>query len=65
MLQAHFIGHHRAYERKILHSDISMNNILILGSGDDCIGLLCDWDLAKTLGQLEDSNPTQGKRAVR
>ncbi|TFK80177.1 hypothetical protein K466DRAFT_533234 [Polyporus arcularius HHB13444] len=56
-------GHQRAYQRKVLHRDISLNNILIVGFGDDCIGLLCDWDLAKTLQQLEDSNPTQAVRS--
>ena len=59
------IAHQRAWEkRKILHRDISINNILLLGSMDDTVGLLCDWDLAKTQQQLTDSTPTQGVRSV-
>ncbi|KAI0704232.1 hypothetical protein C8T65DRAFT_741188 [Cerioporus squamosus] len=56
-------AHQRAWKKKILHRDISVNNILILGSMGDTVGLLCDWDLAKTQHQLEDSNPTQGMRS--
>ncbi|KAI0689809.1 hypothetical protein C8T65DRAFT_766104 [Cerioporus squamosus] len=44
---------------RFLHRDISVNNILIMGSRGDTVGLLCDWDLAKTEQQLEDSNPTR------
>ncbi|EPT00179.1 hypothetical protein FOMPIDRAFT_1123232, partial [Fomitopsis schrenkii] len=31
---------------KVLHCDISMNNIMWYRRGDEIIGVLCDWDLA-------------------
>ncbi|RPD60632.1 hypothetical protein L227DRAFT_611163 [Lentinus tigrinus ALCF2SS1-6] len=57
------LGHQRAWVKcKILHRDVSINNILLLGTGADCRGLLCDWDLAQTEEQLNDYETTQGLR---
>ncbi|RPD75866.1 hypothetical protein L226DRAFT_461736, partial [Lentinus tigrinus ALCF2SS1-7] len=54
------IAHERAWKLGILHRDVSVGNILLLDFGEDrVIGLLADWDLAKTKEQLEDFSPTQ------
>ena len=59
------IAHQRAWEKKkILHRDVSINNILLLGSMEGSVGLLCDWDLAKTEQQPDDNDPAQGVRLV-
>ncbi|EPT00195.1 hypothetical protein FOMPIDRAFT_1050020 [Fomitopsis schrenkii] len=41
-------AHYWVYETsKVLHRDISMNNIMWYRRGDEIIGVLCDWDLAE------------------
>ncbi|KAF8056960.1 hypothetical protein FPV67DRAFT_1430844 [Lyophyllum atratum] len=54
-----FTAHHQAYEskNKIIHRDISANNILIDVNGN---GILNDWDLAKRESEL-----TQARRHER
>ncbi|EPT00193.1 hypothetical protein FOMPIDRAFT_1060536 [Fomitopsis schrenkii] len=43
-----FRAHHWVYvTSKVLHCDISMNNIMWYRRGDEIIGVLCDWDLAE------------------
>ncbi|TFK85845.1 hypothetical protein K466DRAFT_551418, partial [Polyporus arcularius HHB13444] len=54
-------AHQYAYERcRLLHQDISVGNILLYErpnapAGSSRIGLLSDWDLAKTREQIEKS----------
>lgn len=45
-----------AYEKNILHRDISVGNIIIVGGH----GYLIDWELAK----LDGSNPRARERTV-
>ncbi|EPT05418.1 hypothetical protein FOMPIDRAFT_1044752 [Fomitopsis schrenkii] len=41
------VAHHWAYETsKVLHCDISLNNIMWFRRGEEIIGVLCGWDLA-------------------
>ena len=41
-------AHHWAYTTsKVLHRDLSMNNIMWFMRGDALVGVLCDWDLAE------------------
>ncbi|TBU58148.1 hypothetical protein BD310DRAFT_498387 [Dichomitus squalens] len=54
MIYAAFTAHRRAWEEAhILHGDVSAGNILIYDSADGPVGLLADWDLAKTRKELE------------
>ncbi|KAF8889853.1 hypothetical protein BD779DRAFT_1519293 [Infundibulicybe gibba] len=44
------VAHDRAYfDARVLHRDISVGNILILGTGEETRGMLIDWDLSKDL----------------
>lgn len=52
------VAHREAWvAHRILHRDISVNNILIyyLDSGN-AVGLLSDWDLARTEDQLRQGS---------
>ncbi|EPT00208.1 hypothetical protein FOMPIDRAFT_1050031, partial [Fomitopsis schrenkii] len=43
-----FRAHHWAYETsRVLHCDISLNNIMWFMRGEEIIGVLCGWDLAE------------------
>ena len=56
----------------VLHSDVSVGNILILDEDPQGLpnpktskGLLADWDLARTREELENPAFTQTTRSVR
>ncbi|KAI0708485.1 hypothetical protein C8Q76DRAFT_814956 [Earliella scabrosa] len=62
------IAHKRAYDTfNILHRDLSVGNILLYKhtwkGRTMTVGLLSDWDLAKTREQLEESEPAQRDRS--
>ncbi|RDX40250.1 hypothetical protein OH76DRAFT_375968 [Lentinus brumalis] len=59
------LAHQFAWEKcGILHRDISVGNILLYYvDGPRRIGLLADWDLAKTKEQLQKQQATQTSRA--
>ncbi|TBU25823.1 hypothetical protein BD311DRAFT_668806 [Dichomitus squalens] len=64
MIYAAFTAHQRAWEEAhILHGDVSAGNILIYDSADGPVGLLADWDLAKTQEALEKYPVTQQGRS--
>ncbi|EPT05417.1 hypothetical protein FOMPIDRAFT_1021270, partial [Fomitopsis schrenkii] len=53
-------AHHWVYvTSKVLHCDISMNNIMWFRRGKEIIGVLCDWDLAE-----DQANGPGARRAV-
>ncbi|KAH9831015.1 uncharacterized protein C8Q71DRAFT_318204 [Rhodofomes roseus] len=55
-------AHHWVYETsKILHGDISINNIMWFIKDGQVIGVLCDWDLAEdhSNGDLLSIGPTE------
>ncbi|KAH9039778.1 hypothetical protein EDB85DRAFT_1813484, partial [Lactarius pseudohatsudake] len=57
-VHAALIAHRDAFEKcKILHCDISPNNILLTESADFNGGLLIDWDLCK---QVDLGDPSAG-----
>ncbi|KAI0689808.1 hypothetical protein C8T65DRAFT_834548 [Cerioporus squamosus] len=62
------VAHQFAWEKcGILHRDISVGNILLCHFDGDTtgtrVGLLADWDLAKTKEQLEKQQATQKSRS--
>ncbi|KAH9856003.1 hypothetical protein C2E23DRAFT_813056 [Lenzites betulinus] len=49
-------AHSEAYEKGIIHRDISAGNILLYQDSDgDCIGLLNDWELSKKLSDQTET----------
>ncbi|KAI0649737.1 hypothetical protein C8Q79DRAFT_1006084 [Trametes meyenii] len=53
-----------AWEKaEILHRDISASNILIYDAPTGSLGVLADWDLAKTKDRLSNQNATQPSRS--
>ncbi|RPD54528.1 hypothetical protein L226DRAFT_471918, partial [Lentinus tigrinus ALCF2SS1-7] len=66
-----YVAHQMIWEAcKLLHRDISVGNILIHNPRDDSdpdsdyvVGLLADWDLAKTEGELMTEGATQQTRS--
>ncbi|KAH9025840.1 hypothetical protein EDB85DRAFT_2149458 [Lactarius pseudohatsudake] len=57
-VHAALVAHRDAFEKcKILHRDISPNNILLTESADFDGGLLIDWDLCK---QVDPGDPSAG-----
>ncbi|TBU48236.1 hypothetical protein BD309DRAFT_949941 [Dichomitus squalens] len=57
-----FRAHYLAWSKAgILHRDVSAGNILIHQSGHQRVGLLADWDLAKTRAELEYPATQEGR----
>ncbi|KAI0667826.1 hypothetical protein C8Q78DRAFT_981280 [Trametes maxima] len=61
-------GHRWAWEeRKMLHRDVSVGNILIYDDpekpGSQSKGLLCDWELAKSEAEIQNPRASQASRS--
>lgn len=57
-------GHWSAYKNaEVLHRDISDGNILITYQGDEPRGILIDWDLCKTMGEIAEQKASNTNRS--